>query len=155
MTRKSSAQLDREIAEVLDTRKRGSAKTLTKSTRQGPVFYRGTVPGDTRRIATGAADWDSYLFVTDTPENARWYGPSVEEVILVPEARILYEGTRDFTRVAGRWKKGETLLDYASHAARQARAAGYDAVHFKSQTDVGTAIMRREAVAARHPYEGA
>ena len=153
MPRKSSIRLDREIAESLGARKHSSVKTSSKATRSGPVFYRGTVPGDARRIATGAADWDSYLFVTDTPENARWYGPSVEEVALVPEARVLREGTRDFTRIAGRWKKGETLLDYASRAARQARAAGYDAIHFKAQTDVGTAILRREAIAARRPYE--
>jgi hypothetical protein len=150
VAKKSSAQLDREIGESLGSHKRSGSKMPTKR----GVFYRGTVPGDARRIATGASDWDSYLFVTDTPENARWYGPSVEEVVLVPEARILREGTRDFTRVAGRWKKGERLLDYASRAARQARAAGYDAIHFKAQTDVGTAILRREAVAVRRPYEG-
>jgi hypothetical protein len=150
VAKKSSAQLDREIDASLGAHNRSGSKMPAKKV----VFYRGTVPGDARRIATGASDWDSYLFVTDTPENARWYGPSVEEVVLVPEARILREGTRDFTRVAGRWKKGERLLDYASRAARQARAAGYDAIHFKAQTDVGTAILRREAVAARHPYEG-
>jgi len=150
-TKKTAVQLNREIEKALARQPRSGHATI-KPKQQGAIFYRGMVPGDPRRITTGATEWDSYLFVTDTPENARWYGPSIEEVVLVPEARVLYEGTREFTHVAGRWKRGESLLDYASRAARQARAAGYDAVHFKAQTDVGTAIMRREAVASRRAY---
>ena len=55
----------------------------------GPVYYRGTKPGDTRRIRTGAAGWDRYLFVTDTPEGARMYGPQVEEVRFKAGTRVL------------------------------------------------------------------
>lgn len=119
-----------------------------------PIFYRGTEPGRTERIVTGAEAWDSYLFVTDTPEGARWYGSQVEEVELAPDARVLYEGTAEFRKVAGTWRKGESLLAFASRAAKAAQVAGYHAVHFKSQTDVGTAILDRSKVVRREVHGG-
>jgi len=131
MAKKTGAQLDREIKDAL-TR-----------------YYRGSNRGDTRRISTGDLTWDAYVFVTDSPEGARTYGTNIEEVLLDPSARILREGTSEFTRVAGRWRKGESLHAFVTRAARQARALGYDVIHFKRQTDVGTAIMNPAVIIGR------
>ena len=125
------------------------------------TYYRGTNPGATERIKTGDAEWDSYLFVTDNTKSAKMYGDNVETINLKPDAKILREGTSDFVRVAGRWRKGESMLDYSSRAAKAAKDAGYDAIHFKRQTDVGTAILNRNAIeppvspqgAAKQPWE--
>src|ERR1700739_3121484 len=117
------------------------------------VYYRGTEPGRTERITTGSPTWDSYLFVADDPKKARNYGSSIEKITLKPDAKVLREGTRDFILVAGKWRKGESLLAYATRAAEQAKEAGYDAIHFKMQGDVGTAILNRDAVLSREPFE--
>ncbi len=109
------------------------------------LFYRGTNPGDTRRIRTGADTWDSYLFASSVEDEARMYGSSIERIMAKPDAKILYEGTRDWVRVVGKWRKNESMLDYADRAARAAREAGYDAAHFKMQGNVGTAIFNESA----------
>lgn len=119
----------------------------------GSVYYRGTTPGATERIRTGESTWDAHLFVTEKPENARMYGRSVERVEMKPDAKILREGMREFRNVAGAWRKNESLLAYAARAANQAKAKGYDAIHFKMQTDVGTAIMNTNAIASRSHYK--
>lgn len=105
------------------------------------TFYRGTNPGDTRRISTGDAQWDSHLFASSDPEQAKMYGSHLSTIEAKPDAKILYEGTAEFTKVAGKWRKGENLLQYSSRAAQAARDAGYDAVWFKMQGNVGTAII--------------
>jgi hypothetical protein len=105
------------------------------------TFYRGQEPGRDERISTGNQEWDSHLFAADSPESAMPYGSQITQYEAAPDANILYEGTKEFTRVAGKWRKGESLLDYSSRAAAAARAAGFDAVWFKRQGDVGTAII--------------
>jgi hypothetical protein len=105
------------------------------------VFYRGTTPGDTRRIKTGADDWDTNLFAASDVEKAKLYGSHITTMDAAPDAKILYEGTKEWVGVAGKWRKDESLLDYARRAAAAAKAAGYDAAHFKRQGDVGTAIF--------------
>jgi hypothetical protein len=110
------------------------------------TYYRGSKPGHTERITTGHSTWDSYLFVADNVNSARMYGNVIEVVTFKPEARILYEGTAEFRRVAGSWRKGQSLLEFCAVAAQRAADAGYDAVHFTRQTDVGTAIINRNAV---------
>ena len=120
---------------------------------EGAVYYRGTTPGATERIRTGSKTWDDHLFVTEKPENARMNGRSIERVEMKPDAKILREGTREFRNVAGSWHKNESLLAYATRASEQAKAKGYDAIHFKSQTDVGTAIMNTNAIASRSHYK--
>ncbi len=111
---------------------------------QPRTFFRGTNPGDERRISTGAADWDSHLFASSDKDSASMYGSLIEELAASPEAKILYQGTPDWTKVAGKQRKGENLLQYAERAAAAARAAGYDAAHFERQGDVGTAIFNRD-----------
>jgi hypothetical protein len=111
----------------------------------GPVrprsFWRGENPGDARRIQTGANDWDSYLFMADNPDAASMYGRTLSQYEALPEAKILYEGTKDWRSVAGPQLKAENLLEYADRAAKAAKAAGYDAAWFKRQGDVGTAVF--------------
>jgi hypothetical protein len=108
------------------------------------VFYRGTNPGDERRISTGDKAWDGHLFASSRVDDARMYGSHITRVEAKPDAKILYEGSADFVKVAGRMRKGENLLTFSSRAAEAAKAAGYDAVHFTRQGDVGTAIINRD-----------
>jgi len=104
-------------------------------------FFRGTNPGDERRIKTGSDEWDSYLFAADNEPAARMYGSSIQQFEAAPDAKILYEGTAEFNRIAGKIRKGETLLQYSNRAAKAAKDAGYDAAWFQRQGDVGTAIF--------------
>lgn len=109
------------------------------------VFWRGTNPDttETRRIKTGNADWDSHLFVADDPQRARSYGSRLERITAKPEAKILYQGTREFRQLAAGVKGN--LLSWASTITSRAQAAGYDAVWFERQSDVGTAIINPDA----------
>lgn len=109
------------------------------------IVYRGVNPGETRRIQTGVADWDSYLFVTDKVEHARNYGRQVLALELSPDARILREGTREFRKIEGK-ARPESMLAWASRIARAALALGWDGVYFTRQGDIGTAIFNRDIV---------
>lgn len=113
------------------------------------AFYRGTVPGATQRIRTTDATWDSYLFVADNERAARNYGERIQRVTAKPEAKIVYEGTGAFRELAkGLRPQQMRLLEYASTVAKRAQSAGFDAVWFKRQGDVGTAILNRAAFEA-------
>ena len=110
------------------------------------VFYRGTVPGATQRISTGNAEWDSYLFAADNERAARNYGAKLQRVTAKPGAQILYEGTPEFSRLAkGLRPERMTMLEYVSAVAQRAKQVQFDAVWFKRQSDVGTAILNRTA----------
>jgi hypothetical protein len=104
-------------------------------------FYRGTNPGDERRIRTGNDDWDSHLFAASNEQDAGLYGSHIDTLDAAPDANILYEGTEEWRRVAGAWRKGENMLEYADRASKAAKAAGFDAAWFKRQGDIGTAIF--------------
>lgn len=119
------------------------------------TFYRGTDPGYTGpRILTGDATWDACLFVSSDRARALNYGPVIDVYEALPGTRILYEGTRDFARVAkGLFRPGTRMLPGLSETVRRAAADGYVAVWFKRQGDFGTAIMDRSAfrVVRREP----
>lgn len=105
-------------------------------------FFRGTNPGSTERIKTGANEWDSYLFASSNLDSAKMYGSSIEKILAKPEAKILYEGSQEFRSVAKGLKPREmSMLNWADEVARRAKSAGYDAVHFERQGDIGTAIF--------------
>jgi hypothetical protein len=104
------------------------------------TFFRGENPGDPRKITTGTP-FDRHLFAADNRDAASMYGSRITKYTAAPDAKILREGTKEFVSVAGRWRKGESMLDYASRAADAAKAAGYDALWFKRQSDIGTAIF--------------
>jgi len=114
------------------------------------TLYRGTTPGDTRRISTGVKDWDAYLFASSRLSSAQAYGKSIEVFKSKKGASILFEGTRKFQSVAkGLGKKNTNLLTYSNAVAKAARAAGFSAVHFQRQGDVGTAILDRSKFRSR------
>jgi hypothetical protein len=114
--------------------------------RVGRTFYRGRKRGSTRRISTGDSYWDSKLFVTDTREGAKWYGPDIYTYVLKPDAKILIEGTKAFRSVAKGLPKRISLLEFSSAVVRRAEAQGWDAVYFERQTDVGTVIINLDAI---------
>ena len=97
------------------------------------VYYRGTVPGERRRITSGDAWWRGHLFVAARIETALSYGPDIETVVFRDDARILMARTEQFAAVeaaAGAvLAKGEALI-WASAVARQAEREGYAAVDF-------------------------
>lgn len=108
-------------------------------------FYRGTVPGDTRRIRTGSSEWDSYLFVSDTERYARDYGPNITRVNAKPDAKILYEGTAEYRKLAVGTSPARSMMEHVSTVAKRAKSEGFDAVWYKRQSDVGTAILNPDA----------
>ena len=107
------------------------------------VLYRGTNPGDVRRIRTGAKQWDSHLFASSSAKSASMYGKQIAVLRARKDAKILYEGTAKFRSVAKGISRKTNLLVYSGATATAAKAAGYDAVHYLRQGDVGTAIFNR------------
>jgi len=107
---------------------------------QPRIFYKGYNPGDTRRIQTGHDYWDSKLFVSSNPDAAQSYGSRLRTFEATPDAKIVYEGTRPFISLA-KGLRGMNLLDFAATVVERAEAAGYDAVWFQRQGDVGTVII--------------
>jgi hypothetical protein len=87
------------------------------------VYYRGTVPGEKRRIPSGDAWWRGHLFVAARIETALSYGSDIETVVFCDDARILMARTEQIAAVeaaAGAVRaKGEALA-WASAVARQA-----------------------------------
>lgn len=112
----------------------------------GRTFYKGRKAFDGRRISTGDPYWDSKLFVADNIESARWYGPDITTYVLKPEAKILVEGSREFKALAKGLPKRVSLLEFSSAMVRRAEEAGWDAVWFERQTDVGTVIINFDAI---------
>ena len=106
------------------------------------TFYRGDVPGETRRISTGT-EFDQHLFAADNIDAAKSYGEQITRIDAKPDAKILYEGTQEYNRLL-KGARGGSLLDHSLEATRRAAKAGYDAVWFKRQGDVGTAIINRD-----------
>ena len=115
------------------------------------IYYRGTTPGDTRRISTGRPEWDNNLFVSKEERLARFYGKTIEEVVPKPSAKIIMEGTPEFNKIFGRKTKNMFDLDWMIAGITKAKAQGVDIVEFQRQGDVGTVILNEESV-VRH-YE--
>jgi hypothetical protein len=108
------------------------------------IFYRGTNPGDERRIKTGLDSWDGLFFAADNILSAKSYGEEVIKIIAKPDAKILYEGTKEFVAVAKGIPKKTNMLVFCNAVAQQAKMMGYDAVWFERQTDIGTAIINKD-----------
>lgn len=109
------------------------------------IYFRGTIPGATRRIRTGAEWWDQQLFVARERESALMYGPSIEAITLQPAARVVREGARGLPR----HRRGESLLAYAERAAKKAKELGFDVIEFNRDSDVGTVVLNPRVIAAR------
>jgi len=108
------------------------------------IFYRGVRGGGDLSVS-GRQGWDSHLFAASDVEKAKLYGDNITTITAKPEAKILYEGTAEWRKVAGAWRKDESLLDYADRASEAAKKAGYDAAWFKRQGDAGTTIFNKDA----------
>lgn len=117
----------------------------------GVKLYRGT-NNSGEKISGGIGE--GYLFASPHEDVARLYGDTISEIELVDGARILREGTKDFSEVTGRrrgelirtMRPGENIKTAADDAIKSAQAAGYDAVEFTSMRDMGTAILNKDAI---------
>ena len=105
------------------------------------IYYKGSNKGDSRRIKTGIDRWDNNLFCTKDREKALWYGKDIEVIKLKEGARVLTEGTKEFSNICKNPKSNESLLDWCVRCIIRANEAGYHVVEFKNQGDIGTAIM--------------
>ena len=111
------------------------------------TFYHGSNPGSSEKIDTGIPDWDKHFFVADAPKHALNYGHHLDEYEFKPGSRVLVEGTKEFNQVGGgKWKKGESMLDYSHRVVQNAEAKGYDAVYFNLQGTIGTVVINRSSL---------
>lgn len=128
--------------------------SLGELPRVGRTFFKGYRKGDGRRITTGDSYWDSMFFVTATREGAEIYGPDIMTVVLKPDAKILVEGTKAFRSLSKGIPRGRNLLERSSLIVRRAEEAGYDAVYFERQTDLGTVIINMDSIESATASDG-
>ena len=124
---------------------------------EGPSFYRGHNPDETKRIDEPFDAAKGKLFVARNSESAKFYGKSIERVQAKPGAKILYEGTLEFGGVWGKKRydpsldminqrgQDETIVSIVNTVVRRAILLGYDAVSFKRDSDIGTVILNEQA----------
>ena len=116
--------------------------SIVGSLRETTTYYRGTVPGETKRISTGVPEWDDNLFVSKSCEFAReGYGSNVEVFQSKPSTKITTEKSLHV-----KMRKGERYLDYLVRCLRKAKELGYDIIEFERQGDVGTIIINPDSV---------
>ena len=119
-------------------------------------FYRGTVPGEKKRIDEPFDAAMGLTFMARKPESARNYGESIETITANPGAKILYSESPEFWRLIKRrrppnnfigsaLKSGESVRDAINDAINKAREAGYDALSFEQDADIGTIIFNENA----------
>lgn len=119
----------------------------------GRVFYRGTTPGDTRQIAEPFSEAKGMTFVAQKPESARMYGEHIEQFVASPDAKILRDESPEFWKLVKRRRPPNGYVGSArggavevvNDAVRAAKSAGYDAVSFSSDADIGTVILNEGA----------
>lgn len=120
------------------------------------TFYRGTEPGKTDRIPELFPSAKGLTFAARKPDSAGVYGSSVEKITAKPDAKILYSESPEFWKLLGRrrpgndyigsaLRRGETTITAIDAAIAAAKKAGYDAVSFKQDSDIGTVILNEGA----------
>ena len=130
-----------------------SPATGTKAEEFPRTFYRGTTPGDTRRIAEPFEAASGKTFVARRGDSAKAYGSAVEEVHALPSAKILYQESPEFWRLIRKRRPPNGaiqslsggLVPNVNAAIKAAESAGYDAVSFTSDSDIGTVILNEAA----------
>ena len=128
------------------------------------TFYRGTTPGDTRRIDEPFIAAKGKTFVARTQDAAKSYGSQLETITAKSSAKILNEEDPAFWTLLRRKRPpngsvfsavrpGEKPIDLINEAIRRSEGAGYDILSFSRDADVGTIILNDNAVvrAARPP----
>ena len=111
--------------------------------------------GETRRIKEPFTAAEGKTFVSNKASSAKNYGDQIEVIQAHPDAKIINESDPAFWKMIGRRKppngyigsagrKGETMIDVVNDAIRKAQAAGYDAISFGSDTDIGTILLNEK-----------
>jgi hypothetical protein len=59
------------------------------------VFYRGTIPGETKRINEPFEAARGKIFVAKNIKSAQAYGTQIEKIVAKPDAKILYENSKE------------------------------------------------------------
>ena len=124
----------------------GAIGDISKLADKPRVFYRG-ISNSGKPSESGNATWDSLLFATSDEDAAKLYAGSdgaVYPIHAKSGTNILYEGTQEF-RSLNKGNKGKDALESSAETVRRAKDAGYDAVHFSRQADIGTAIINPDA----------
>lgn len=120
------------------------------------TFYRGTVPGETIRIDEPFESAKGLTFVARKPESAKMYGSKIETIIAKPETKILDSECPEFWKLINRkcppnkyigsvLRKNETTIDAVNDAITKAKQAGYDALSFEQDSDIGTILLNENA----------
>jgi len=125
------------------------------------VFYRGTVPGSTERIKEPFESAKGKTFAARRPESAKAYGDSIEVISAHPHAKILYQETPEFWKLLGRRKPpnghiasvpGGAVAN-VNRAIQAAQQAGYDAISFSHDSDIGTVLLNEGAFQRGGAYQ--
>jgi len=120
------------------------------------TFFRGTVPGSTKKIKEPFSAAKGKTFVARKESSAKNYGEQIEKIKAKPDAKILYDEDPAFWKLIKRRKppngfigsatrKGETVIDLVNKSITSAQVAGYDAISFSSDADIGTVILNDNA----------
>ena len=119
-------------------------------------FYRGTIPGETKRINEPFNAAKGMTFVARNPESARNYGSHIETIVAKPEAKLLYSESPEFWKLVKRRRPPngyigsalrykETTIEAINDAIQKAKSNGYDALSFEQDADIGTIILNESA----------
>jgi hypothetical protein len=125
---------------------------------EGEVFYRGTHPeghpnAGKRIDGPFEADRKGKVFAARRRSSARSYGSEIETFTPRPGARILKQEDPAFWEMIGQEPppNGDiaslpgTLVENVDRAVRLAEEAGYDAISFSRDGDIGTVILNEGA----------
>lgn len=129
--------------------KKGRGSRAAAKTPVPEVFYRGTNPGDTRRIAEPFEAGKGKTFMARGAKSAGVYGREIEEIRPKPGARILMQEDPAFWKMLGKRRpaNGDIAslpggpVPHVNEAIKRAEAAGYHAVSFSRDSDIGTVIL--------------
>lgn len=106
------------------------------------IMYRGRVLGDRfPPLWSHGAQTEGVTFATTDPYVASEYDAKVHRLELSGEARVLFQGTKQFDRIVGDGDPVEIALE--------ARRLGYDAVWFEDQEDIGVAILNPKLIVTK------
>ena len=138
--KKRAGELIGEIDEVMKRAAEQGGQVKPKTKGEPRVFYRGTNKGDKRRIETVFKEAEGLRFVAKNRKSAELYGKDIDTVTAKPDAKILYEGSKDFKAL----KHGK-LTDMVDREIKLAKEKGYDAISFNKDSDIGTVIINDNA----------
>lgn len=110
------------------------------------IFYRGTVPGETKRIDEPFTAAKGKTFVARKEKNALYYGKRIEKIKAKPGAKIIYENTKEFNKLIGKMKPNQSYIEFVNNAVVKAEKLGYDIISFERDSDIGTVILNEDAV---------